>query len=91
MFKYKCGIPADYNRQGYIYFTSLAFNHLRERDQQKIRDLCRECGGENAQALLEFVTTSASATAVCMRHYIASPETLYRALRKYYQRFPKCL
>jgi len=46
MFRYKSGIPVSYSRQGYIYFTSVLFKELSEWDQNRITQLCRECGGE---------------------------------------------
>lgn len=90
MFRFKSGIKADYNRQGYIYFVSLMYRELPAKAQQTILNLCIECGGEYYQALFEFVTTEATATALAMKHYI-SRETLYRLVRKYYESFPKTL
>ena len=58
--------------------------------KEKIRQLCREAGGENSQALLAFVTSDKSATEVCMAHFI-SKATLYRAVQRYYEGFPKWL
>jgi hypothetical protein len=90
MFRLKKSVPVSYERQGYIYFTSRCFLTLTEREKKKIIDLCAECGGENSDALLQFVTTDTGATAICIRHHI-SANTLYRAVRKYYERFPKKL
>lgn len=87
MFRYKRGVKVDYNRQGYIYFTSRLYKDLPEKDQQKILNLCLKHGGEHYQALFEFVTTDETATALCIKHYI-SGNTLYRAVRKYYEGFP---
>lgn len=87
MFRYKESIPLSYERQGYIYFKSLLYRDLPKAEQTRIRQLCRKAAGANADALLEFVTRRESATAVCMRHYIASNTTLYRALRRYYELF----
>jgi hypothetical protein len=42
MFRYKRGVKADYNRQGYIYFTSRRYRELDEAAQQKILNLCLE-------------------------------------------------
>lgn len=87
LFRYKRGVKADYNRQGYIYFTSRRYRELDEAAQQKILNLCLEHGGEYYQALFEFVTTDASATALAMRHHM-DKTTLYRKVRKYYENFP---
>ena len=90
MWRYKKSIPVSYERQGYIYFTSLLYRDLPARAQQKILNLCLEAGGEYYQALMEFVTTDAGATSICMRHHI-SPSTLERVVRRYYERFPQNL
>ena len=56
MFRYKKSIPVSYERQGYIYFTSLLYWELPKRTQEKILNLCIAAGKENYQAL--FGTTS---------------------------------
>ena len=71
MFRFKSGVKVDYNRQGYIYFTSRLYKDLPEEDQRVILNLCLEHGGESYQALFEFVTTDATATAVCMKHCLS--------------------
>ena len=86
MFRFKRSVPVSYDRQGYIYFASRLFQNLPKIQQKKIQDLCRECGGEYSAALLEFVTTDATATEICMRHSV-SRSTLERAVRRYYINF----
>lgn len=88
MFRYKKSIPVSYERQGYIYFSSLLYRELPERAQEKILNLCIAAGEENYQALFEFVTTDVGAQAVCLRHHL-SPSTLERAVRRYYEVFPR--
>ena len=90
MFRYKKGIPLSYSRQGYIYFTSRSYKRLTEEQKAAIRDLCRKAGGQHERALFEFVTTDATATAVCQRHYIGE-STLRRAVSRYYMSFPSTL
>lgn len=90
MYRYKKSVSAGYDRQGYIYFCSKLYRSLNEARQRAILSLCAECGGEYCQALLEFVTTDAGATAVCMKHHI-SRSTLERAVRRYYESFPENL
>lgn len=87
-FRYKSGVRQGYTRQGYIYFTSRRYKDMPEDRQRQIRDLCLQCGGEHGDALLEFVTTGATATSVCMRHYLGK-STLYRCVRDYYEHFPE--
>ena len=88
MFRYKKSIPVSYKRQGYIYFSSLLYRELPEGAQRKILNLCLKTGGEYYQALFEFVTTDAGAQAVCLRHHL-SPSVLERAVRRYYEAFPR--
>ena len=90
MFRYKKSVGGDYVRQGYIFFTSLRFEELGERRRERIRSLCEEAGGEYSEALLEFVTTQTTATAVCYK-YALSKSTLYRIVSDYYKKFPNKL
>jgi len=87
MFRYKSGVKVSYTRQGYIYFISRCYQELCEKDRLKIDKLCSLYGGEYSLALRDFVTTDATATEICMKHYI-SRETLRRAVRRYYEHFP---
>ena len=69
MFRYKKSVPVSYERQGYIYFSSLLYREMPEKAQRKILNLCMECGGgDYYRALFEFVTTDANATYICMKH-----------------------
>lgn len=91
MFRFRKGVKeVPYNRQGYIYFKSLLYKDLPERQRAKIEALCAQAGGPYRAALLEFVTTEQTATAVCMRHHI-SRSTLERIVRRYYKSWPKGL
>lgn len=89
-FRYKRGIRLPQRRQEYIYAASRLYCELNPERQAVIRRLCDDAGGEYADALLEFVTTDASATALEMRHHV-SKATLYRAVRRYYMKFPTVL
>ena len=90
MFRFKKSLEVEYARQGYIYFASRCYEQLSPGQQRKITDLCLRAGGEYHAALFEFVTTDAGATAVCMRHHL-SQSTLERAVRRYYEQFPRWL
>ena len=86
MFRYKKSVPVSYERQGYIYFSSLLYREMPERAQQKILNLCMECGGgDYYRALFEFVTTDANATYICMKHSL-SRSTLERIVRRFNER-----
>ncbi len=86
MFRKKRSIPVDYDIQGYIYFKSKMFRRLPPEGRAQIRRLCKEAGGEYADAVFEFVTQSSGAAAVSERHHIAE-KTLERAVQKYYLLF----
>ena len=58
VFRYKKSIPVSYERQGYIYFTSLLYRELPEGAQRKILNLCLEAGGEYYQACLLYTSPS---------------------------------
>jgi len=85
-FRYKKSIELDYDRQGYVYFTSRRYRSLPGKDREKIRSLCRSVGGEHHRALFAFVTTDMGAAEVCTKHYL-SPSTLERMVRQYYMAF----
>ena len=89
-FRYNPKINISYDRQGYIYFTSKMYKNLPQKRKQEIWSLCKECGGAYAAALLKFVTTDLSQTAVCMSHNLSS-STLRRSVRRYYESFPAVL
>ena len=91
MFRFKKSIPLSYERQGYIFFMSKLYKELPPAAQQKIVNLCLECGGENYRALFDFMTTDAGAVALCLKYHIASETTIYRMVREYYLKFPKYL
>lgn len=86
VFKFKKAIPVSYDRQGFIYFISRRYRELSAQDRKQIRQLCAKAGGEYKEAVLEFVTTSAGAATVCMKHNL-SASTLERAVRRYYIAF----
>ena len=88
MFRVKKSINVSEKRQGYIYYVSLLYPELPENRKRKLRELCSQAGGEYAAAVMEFVTTDHGAVEVSLRHHI-SRETLDRAVRRYYEMFPK--
>lgn len=89
-FRFKRSIPVDYETQGYIYFTSRRYRELDRQKQEQIRRLCREAGGEHAEALFAFVTTDAGGVEICGRFFL-SESTLERAVKKYYIFFQELL
>lgn len=89
-FRYKRGVPLDYDVQGYVYFVSRRYGKLPMQKRRQIDELCRKCGGEYADALKEFVTTSTGAEEICNRYFL-SPSTLERIVKRYYLGFAENL
>ena len=87
-FRFRKSVPLPYERQGYIYYKSLCFKRLSKREKDRLIKLCSDAGGAYSAALFEYMTSAATADAVCLRHYI-SRSTLERAVRKYYIKFPR--
>lgn len=85
-FRYKRGIPVDYDLQGYIYFISRRYKRLPLAKRKKIDVLCEKAGGEYWEALHEFVTTDRGAVEVCGKFFL-SQSTLERIVRRYYVAF----
>ena len=88
MYRYKKSVGGSYQRQGYIYFTSLQYRNLPEWRREKLRELCKRAGGEHWEALLEYMTTETTPESVCQRFYL-SRSTLHRIVRTYYKEFPR--
>jgi hypothetical protein len=83
-FKFFHGIPLGYNTQGLIYFICHNYKAMPGRTQRLVLDLCRACGGDNAEALFEFLTTDRPLPVIMQKYYIASQTTIYRAVNKFY-------
>lgn len=88
MFRYKPSIPVPYERQGYIYFRSLTYPNMTDREKQRIQGLCAVSAGPYEKALLDHVTKGESVKYVCQKHYIGYPNTIYKAIKRYYELFP---
>ena len=82
-FRYKRSIPLEYDVQGHIFFLSRRFERLEKGEQKRIRELCRKAAGAYAGAVLEYMTTDASAVSVCEKHHL-SASTLERMVKRYY-------
>lgn len=85
-FRYRPGLGIPYERQGLVYFMSRSYDHQPKRVRDKIDRLCRECGGDHAEALRTYITTDTDYAVVCRRFFV-SKSALYRAVRRYYREF----
>lgn len=85
-FRYRPGLGIPYDRQGLVYFTSRTYDDQPPRVRRKIDNLCRAAAGEHWRALFDYAVNGDNAVAVSRRHHIGE-NTLYRAVRRYYQLF----
>lgn len=82
-FKRLRGVPLPEKRQGLIRYTCLCIETQPQWVQRKVERLCREVGGDYAEALKEVMCTNDSITSIAIRHYV-SETTLYRLRKKFY-------
>ena len=82
-FRYKRSIPVEYDLQGHIFFLSRRYRQMEKEEQKRLREICRKAAGAYSPAVLEYVTTDASAVTVCDKHNL-SASTLERAVKRYY-------
>lgn len=83
MYRFKRGIPVSYDRQGYIYFLCKRYKRLGKAERALIRECAEDAGGMYKDAIVEFVTGSKGAVAICDKFYI-SESTLERAVKRFY-------
>ena len=86
-FKYKKGMGLSYERQGYIYFMCRNWNKLTDEQREKIKFCADNDAAPYGDAVLYHVTTGASLTETTAKYFLGI-NTLYRALEKFYKRFP---
>ena len=85
-FRYKRGIPLEYDVQGYIYFLSRRYRRLPQAKRKKIDELCSKAGEQYEPALKAYVTTARSAEEICEKFFL-SESTLERLVKRYYVLF----
>lgn len=83
MFRDKKSIPLKYNEQGEVYFHCKQYKELTEAEQGRIRETCKEAGGQYSKAVFIFMTTDIGITKICHDCY-CSESTLRRCVKKFY-------
>lgn len=83
-FKKMRGVRLPEEKQGLIRYTCLNYNDLRTHEQNKIRRLCEEQGGQYAAALWEVMCTREGVTSIALRHHV-SESVLCTLRRKFYE------
>lgn len=88
-FKKIRSVRLPYREQGAIYFACINYEKQPKRVQEKIRRLCRECGGEYEKALFVFLTRESVTAEWVAQHYYVSDSVLYECRRKFYMAFAR--
>lgn len=80
------GVNLPEREQGLIWFTCLNYEKQPKRIQEKIRRLCRECGGPYEDALFQLLTRDVSVVWLQTEYHV-SDEVLYRRRKSFYERW----
>lgn len=78
------GVNLPVEMQGYIRFTCLTYKAQPGRVRAKIDRMCRECGGEYADALFDVMCSKESITAISLKHSV-SQSVIYRMRKRFYE------
>jgi len=85
-FRFLPSVNKSYAQQGEIFFCCLRYAQQPRRTREKIRRLCREVAGEQAPALLAYLTTPASWQEVTEKYYL-SDRLLQLYRRDFFERW----
>lgn len=81
------GINLPYREQGLIWFTCINYDKQPKEIKQKIRKLCKECGGQYEAALFAFITRENVSVPWLEREYNISDYVLYQRRKMFYERW----
>lgn len=81
------GVNRTHREQGLIYFTCINYDKQPKEIQEKIRRLCKECGGEHEEALFALMTRENISVPWLERTYFVSDSVLYERRRRFYERW----
>lgn len=90
MFKKRRGIKIPYNRQGLVYFACMDVKNMSQEEVDKIKQICSDIAGENAEALYTLVTDDSLTVEGVANRFFMSTTNLYKfRMRFYYRMSPK--
>lgn len=81
------GVSLPYREQGMIWFTCVNYDRQRPEIKEKIKRLCRECGGEHAEALFVLLTRENASVRWIEENYYVSESSLYRKRVIFFERW----
>lgn len=81
------GVNLPHRKQGLIHFICLNYTEQPKTVQEKIRRLCRECGGEHEEALFALMTRENISVPWLEQEYHVSDSVLYERRKRFYERW----
>lgn len=85
-FKKLRGVNRSYTDQGLIYFTCQTYAKQPKAVQEKIKRLCKECGGPYEEELFVMMTRQVSWEWIETEYHVSAP-TMYRAKKRFFERW----
>ena len=86
-FKKLRGVNRPYREQGLIRFTCMTYDQQPEEVRNKIKELCRICGGEYEEALFQMMTRENISVQWLEQKYFVSDSVLYERRKQFYERW----
>lgn len=86
-FKKLRGVNLSYREQGYLYFICMNYDKQPKEIKEKIKRLCKQCGGQYEQALFDLLTRESVSVPWLERTYYTSANNLYRRRKQFYERW----
>lgn len=81
------GVNRPEKVQGMIYYTCKNFERQPKHIREKIKRLCKECGGEHEEALFVLLTRENVSVPWIERNYYVSDSVLYERRKRFYERW----
>ena len=81
------GVNRTHREQGLIYFTCMNYDKQPKAVQEKIRRLCKECGGPHEEALFALMTRENISVPWLEQNFFVSDSVLYEKRKKFYERW----
>ena len=80
------GVNLTYREQGMIWFTCVNYDKQPQRVKDKIKRLCRECGGEYEEALFVLLTRENVSIPWLEQTYYVSASNIYRRRIQFFEK-----
>ena len=71
-------------KQGELFYRLKGFQEMPSDEKRRVHKLCRQCAGEHADALFEFLTTYKTSVKISVDHYVSQTQ-LYTYRKRFYE------